>query len=335
MEPNSISFNRNISPKGLIMLWAFAESGIGGVLHALKLPFTGIFVGGVAVISIALLAYYSGGRKNILKALAIVLLVKLTVSPHSPWQAYVAVLFQGYLGYLLFKSNTHYNLKCMVFSILCLLESAIQKILLALLIYGMQLMEAVDTAGITIIKAMGINANGSVVTFIFCTYIFTHLLVGIILGKWIPNIPEQIDLFADKIPIQEVNAHLSKPKYNNLKAIFAGFFIFILILSIIKILVPDLKILDLVFIFIRSFTISLGLLFVIGPFIKFAIMKYAKSRTLSMDNQELNAIIQDMPKFTDQAYTLFVWINKTYSGVTKFKNFILGLLLLSTKFKND
>ena len=50
--------NLSINTKSLILLWAFAESGIGGILHGLKLPFTGIFVGGIAVICIALLGFY-------------------------------------------------------------------------------------------------------------------------------------------------------------------------------------------------------------------------------------------------------------------------------------
>lgn len=107
---------KHINTKGLILLWAFAESGIVGILHALKLPFTGIFVGGIAIICIALLSYFTDKRGPILKALGVVLLVKFTVSPHSLWQAYEAVVFQAYLGFLLFKTNDHFKLNvfCLV-----------------------------------------------------------------------------------------------------------------------------------------------------------------------------------------------------------------------------
>ena len=42
----------------LTALWAFAESGLGGMLHALQLPFTGLIVGGLSVIIITLIAKF-------------------------------------------------------------------------------------------------------------------------------------------------------------------------------------------------------------------------------------------------------------------------------------
>ncbi len=42
----------------LILLWAFSESALGGMLHALRIPLTGLFVGGSAVIFISLIAHY-------------------------------------------------------------------------------------------------------------------------------------------------------------------------------------------------------------------------------------------------------------------------------------
>ena len=40
----------------LTALWAFTESGLGGIMHALQIPFTGLLVGGMAVIMISLIA---------------------------------------------------------------------------------------------------------------------------------------------------------------------------------------------------------------------------------------------------------------------------------------
>ena len=85
-------------------LWAFSECGLGGLMHAFKFPFTGIFVGGLSVLFITLIALNSRNLKqDIFKALTIVLLIKLAVSPHSPIAAYFAVSLQAVLGFLIFR----------------------------------------------------------------------------------------------------------------------------------------------------------------------------------------------------------------------------------------
>lgn len=50
---------KRLAIQRLTALWAFSESGLGGVVHALKIPFTGIMLGGFAVIIITLIAYFS------------------------------------------------------------------------------------------------------------------------------------------------------------------------------------------------------------------------------------------------------------------------------------
>ena len=86
-------------------LWAFSESAFGGILHALAIPFRGLFISSAAVLFISLIALFSKSSKEILKATLIVILIKALVSPHSPLAAYFAVSLQGVLGYLLFSSK--------------------------------------------------------------------------------------------------------------------------------------------------------------------------------------------------------------------------------------
>ena len=49
--------NNNIFIR-LTALWALIEAGLGGLLHAFHLPFTGIILGGFAVLIISLLAQH-------------------------------------------------------------------------------------------------------------------------------------------------------------------------------------------------------------------------------------------------------------------------------------
>ena len=130
-------YDKSKNVKSLIALWAFSESGLGGLLHALKLPLTGITVGSIAVLCIALISWYSNfNKRTLLAALSVVLLVKVTVSPHSPWAAYVAVTFQGFMGILLLNYKESFKISVLIFAILCLFESAVQRILILFLVYG-------------------------------------------------------------------------------------------------------------------------------------------------------------------------------------------------------
>src|SRR6202008_2387238 len=82
---------RSAAIQRLTALWAFTESGLGGLLHALQIPFTGLVVGGMAVIIISFIAEISGNNyKQILKSALIVLIVKAMVSPYTPFPAYIA-----------------------------------------------------------------------------------------------------------------------------------------------------------------------------------------------------------------------------------------------------
>ena len=75
----------------LTALWALNEAGLGGLIHAMRVPFTGIVVGSTAVVLIALIAFFAERKAQaILKATVIVLLIKAAASPHTPLPAYAS-----------------------------------------------------------------------------------------------------------------------------------------------------------------------------------------------------------------------------------------------------
>lgn len=77
----------------LTALWALSESGLGGMMHAVKIPFTGFFLGGFAIVIITLIAHFSKTPfKSILQATLLVILVKAAASPHSPPMAYLSLI---------------------------------------------------------------------------------------------------------------------------------------------------------------------------------------------------------------------------------------------------
>ncbi len=326
--------NLTINTKSLILLWAFAESGIGGILHGLKLPFTGIFVGGIAVICIALLGFYGEKNKNtILKALAIVLMVKLTVSPHSPWQAYVAVIFQGYLGHLIFRNTRYFSIKTIIFSTICLLESAVQKILISLLIYGVTFFKAIDASAQSIGKSFGFDGEGSLVFLIFGLYVLLYLIVGIVIGIWVPSIPKQVFELAQIMPELSGGKDVQNSIFKKQgKSVFIGFFVLAFILMVINFIVPSMKLTELIFIFLRAVIVSLGLIFILGPIFLHFIRRFSKG--LSIEKKLLNEVLDEIPLFTDRAFQVLHWVNSEYRGWTKIKNMVLGLLVVG-QTKNE
>ena len=140
---------------GLASVWGVAEAGLGGVMHGLKLPFTGLTVGGVAATVLIVLAaherglYHSEKRPTrntslLLKVTGTILLIKALASPHSPITAYVAVAFQGVLAAGLFRLIPSFRLAAFLFSLLAMMESATQKLLMLWLVYGHAFFEALD-----------------------------------------------------------------------------------------------------------------------------------------------------------------------------------------------
>ena len=109
----------------LTALWALSESGLGGIMHALKIPFTGLIVGGISVIIVSLISYLSSNsRESILRSLIIVLTIKLAISPHSSFTAYVAVSFQAVSAWFFFRYISDLRIAAYTTAIISMLESA-------------------------------------------------------------------------------------------------------------------------------------------------------------------------------------------------------------------
>lgn len=170
----------------LTALWALSEAGLGGVLHAIKFPFTGLFVGGFAVVLISLIAYFSENKWNtIFRSLLVVLIIKLAVSPHSPIDAYLAVTFQAVMAGLIYRKLELNRWSAMLLGVITLVETAIQHLLVLTLIYGWSLWNAVDRFGTYVSDKFsfmeGVVSSQVVIT----AYLWGYLIIGIGLGYFI------------------------------------------------------------------------------------------------------------------------------------------------------
>lgn len=184
--------DRTLAIQRMTALWALAECGLGGVLHALNSPFTGLVVGSVAMLCIALIGSLSDYRwKTVMTSLVVVLVIKGLVSPHSSPTAYIAVAFQGVTGALILRFLPGLP-GLVLFFVLGQLESAVQRLLVLTLLYGKPLWEAIDLWGEWVAGKWGMVLSFSSSTLLIGIYLAIHVLVGILVGWWAHRIHRTI-----------------------------------------------------------------------------------------------------------------------------------------------
>lgn len=187
---------------GLASVWGVAEAGLGGVMHGLKLPFTGLTVGGIAVAALIALAAHERGlyegangtgsrsTARLLEVTATVLLIKALASPHSPFTAYIAVAFQGGLAALLFRIVPSFSFAATAFAALAMAESATQKLLMLVLVYGHAFVDALDAlSGYASgqIAATGLHlplSSRTLLAIFLGVYVLWGLVLGWTVSRW-------------------------------------------------------------------------------------------------------------------------------------------------------
>ena len=159
----------------LIAVWVIFEGLIGGIIFGLKIPVSGLIVGSGAITCISLIAYYFPEKGAVIKATILVAIFKMILSPHTPPMAYIAVMFQGLLGELLFWNRRWFSISCWLFASIAMAESAVQRILVLLILYGKNFWMAVNDS---IAKIFHNTTVGNFTLWLAAFYILFHILVG-------------------------------------------------------------------------------------------------------------------------------------------------------------
>ncbi len=305
----------------LIALWVICEGVAGGIIHGLNIPFSGMIISGGAVVCICLIGYFTGGQKNqrrsagqietarlpvkgaILKATIIVCIFKMMLSPHTPPTAYFAVFFQGFVGQILFVNLKYYKLSCILLGILALTESALQRVIILIILYGNGFWNAVNEFIKSLIHVKVIS-NYSL--WLAIGYILIHSIVGLWVGLVAPKIIKQSLLWKNiqqeyLIADADVNKQFSvRPHEYKKKKLRKGLFIiwviliFLFMQSFFKIgqpLLPPFKALQ---IFLRSILIFLTWYFFVSPLITIWIKKRLHDQKERSEN-DINQIVRLLP----------------------------------------
>ena len=183
MFENVSSSDRILAIQRLTALWALNECGLGGFLHALQSPFTGLLVGSFAMICIAFICSLAENKwQSMMTSLAIVLVIKALVSPHTSPTAYIAVVFQGLTGALIYRFIPGFLFSSILFFTLGLIESAIQRLLTLAILYGNTIWEAINIWGAWVAKEWGVILPFSSSRLIIFLYLGIHFIAGILVG---------------------------------------------------------------------------------------------------------------------------------------------------------
>jgi hypothetical protein len=320
MNLNKSEFN-NRAVNRLTVLWALNESGLGGILHAAKFPFTGILVGGFAVILITLIAMYSNfSFKAILKATAMVLMIKAAVSPHSPFPAYLAVSFQGLLGAIMFSLSRNFKLTPIVFGGLALLESAIQKILLTVLFFGMSFWKSVDDFVVSTLKIFQLPADFSFSEWIAIGYVVFYLVIGLMMGRFaskIPGLIDSLDFSGLKLYDTKDSANKNRKSKSLIIIAFISIALSIQLISFFGGL-PFIKLLARVIFFMLLFY------YVVGPLTTKLIIFLSRNRS-----EEISKLNDDVAQLRMTVKPVVNYVNKNYHGINRFKMFVLYMIAIS------
>lgn len=170
-----------------------SESGLGGVMHAFNSSFTGLVLGSIAVILISLIWDLSENKwKSLLSALTIVLVVKAAVSPHSNLTAYLAVSFQALVGGAIYSVIPSIRIGAILFGVIALVESAVQKIIVLYVLYGNTLIEAINEFGVWVSNKTGYILPFTTTKTLVFIYLFIFLIGGLVSGIFISYIIRSI-----------------------------------------------------------------------------------------------------------------------------------------------
>jgi hypothetical protein len=324
---------RNNAIQRLTALWAFTESGLGGIMHALQIPFTGLLVGGMAVIMICLIAEFSEKKyKQILKAALIVLIVKAMAAPFTPVTAYIAVSFQALLAFALFSLSGVNLISIFFLSVIAMLESALQKLLVLTLFFGESLWKAINKMVSFAGSQLGYTIWGGSY-WVVGIYLFIYIIGGFFIAWFAIKIiktfhkPDPVFILKTSPPINtDLNERIPAVKKNHYKKFWLLLLAMVVLSAMLFFFSADEKQGWLEVLKTMTWTIAALLLWfvLLGPLATKAIQKLLKKKEGRYSDEVLNTLAF-MPVL--KQLTTCAWQqSKLQDGFKRWQFFIIALI---------
>jgi len=321
----------------LTALWALSESGLGGAMHAFKIPFTGFFLGGFAILLVCLIAYHSTHKwKAIMQATILVMLIKATASPQSPPMAYVAVAFQGLTGAIFFSIIPFFRMAAVLFGMLALFESATQNFLLTTLIFGTSIWEAMDLFFQDILKTLCLSIDISFSFWLILIYTLVYTIWGMLLGWWGASLPAKLERestgIIEKYKHLETGADIeTNPRKKRKHKLWSLLFI-LLFICITFILQGSGS--RAIYAISRTISALLILLFVVSPLIKWLMKKWLV-KAKNKKQQAISQLMDIIPELRSYVKPAMQLAKESHNGLLVYKAFVINMIVISLYHPQD
>lgn len=330
----------------LTALWALSESALGGVLHAVRFPFRGIFISSAAVILISSIASFSYKRSRIIKTCVTVIGAKAVISPHTPVTAHLSVFLQGLLGEIFFAFRKFKYLSTVLFSIIVQLLNGFQKIIVLTLIFGAALWRTINNFLNYIIEEwffIKFSGQTDYSYLIISFYIGIHLIAGFIVGIVAYRIPVEIKMQIDKqivndFSIEAINQKLEQKRKSEVRLKLSSVLIIIMSVTIIVAsyfypIENRFDVTAVLLMLIRAVAIIFVWFYIISPLIsRFLRNKLVENK--NNYNKEISEIVNQLPFLKTAAYTIWKSTSE-YSGFKRIYHFIVMTLAYALYEKNS
>ncbi|MCX8057266.1 MAG: hypothetical protein N3F03_06655 [Ignavibacteria bacterium] len=323
-------------------LWAFSESILGGILHAFKIPFTGLILGGFAVVFLTLLSDISPNKKDLLKVTSVVLLIKFMLSPNTPFTAHLAVFMQGFFAFVIFSLIRNRTVSIFLLSFLSSMWSASQKIVVTTLIFGMTFWYSIDEFTIYLAKIFGLRLDESFSfsLILILSYYVLHLFGAFFFSKIAIYLPKFLEMNKHKADLilnyglqtdnkieDENKSNVSKRKKWYKKTSRIILLTFFILLASITYLNPEwskIKFVDVLSMIFRAIILIYLWFKVISPILtKIFFMALRKNSNLN----HINEISSLFPEF--KRVILLSWkFNSSQPKLKRIKYFFEDILIL-------
>jgi len=296
-------------------------------MHALKIPLTGFFVGGFAVVIIGLLAHYTRNNvRQMLQATILVILVKAAVSPQSGFPAYIAVGFQGLVGALMYRAIPNYSIASVLFAVIAMLESAFQMLLMMTIVFGKSLWEAADKFFQSLFSSFHLPDDTSYSFWIIAIYGSIYTLWGLTIGIWISHLPKRIA----EVGRLQLAVDSGQVAIGGKKKSPAGKIIFLVstLLFIATVFAFSGSISKALYAVLRTVAVLLLIFGIVAPFMKWLMQRIINS-SRSKHGEKLQPILDMMPTLRSYIRPAYRLATERYSGIGRYTGFLFILIVAS------
>jgi len=171
----------------LIALWVLAETFLGGILHAFRVPLMGVFIACFSALFISLIYSATGSSRKVIHATLIVLVFKMLLSPHAPMIAFMSVALQGVCGALILNVIPSVKIGRLLVAVFAYIQSATMKLLSLTIIFGLGFWDALDEFMVSIVQYFPVlstilSAKNLVISYLGI-YLISGIIVGIMIGR--------------------------------------------------------------------------------------------------------------------------------------------------------